>query len=218
MPRYCTKCGRQNDDQAAYCVACGTPLLQEPAASRVWDAVPQTAYRTLHAEMTAGEHQHILTNIVFKDDMGVVVFTAKRPSLIHENFDILDVGGQTQGHVSRTMHLNGSSFEISDASQNVVNVVQIRSHRRGVPPTCWLEDDKGGKEATLEFEGFASFDLLKPDGSKILSASKASQGGGVMQELRSLTARRFSIQVFDQNFSDLQLAGTFAAIDTAVMA
>jgi hypothetical protein len=167
--------------------------------------------------MTAGEHKHILSNMVVKDDTGAVVFTAKRPSLLHENFDVFDAEGRPLGRVNRKVHLMGSSFEIIDAGQNVISVVEIRgSHQKGRPPNCWLEDSGGGKQATLEFDGLLSFHLLKLDGSKIFSASIAFEGGGIRQEFLDFTAKRLLIEVFDQTFYGLQLVGTLAALDTAV--
>jgi hypothetical protein len=211
------KCGAQNDDKASFCVACGANFREVGAAISTASASSQPATKTFHAEMTAGEHKHILTDIVFKDNGGVVVFTAKRPSLLHESFEVFDAGGQMLGHVNRKIHLMGSSFETSDASQRVISVVQIRNSRqRGRLPTCWLEDGAGDKQATVEFQGFLNFDLVKLDGSKVLSAGIASEGGGVRQELRDMMTKRFLIQVFDQTFSGLQLAGTFTALDTAL--
>jgi hypothetical protein len=216
MPKYCMRCGAPNDDQSSFCVGCGAALPDAQGEISTTGEGKQPGTTTFNVEKRAGEHKHILSDLVFKDDKGAVVLTAKRPSLLHENFDVFDAEGHTLGRVNRKVHLMGSSFEIIDAGQNVISVVQIKSSQKGRPPNCWLEDSSGGKQATFEFDGLLSFHLLRLDGSKVLSASIAFEGGGIRQDLRDLASKRFLIEVFDQTFHGLQLAGTFAAVDVAV--
>jgi len=116
------------------------------------------------------------------------------------------------------MHLMGSSFELADAVGTLIGVVQIRgSHQQGRMPSCWLEDGGGNTLAVLEYESMTSFDLVKPDGSKILRAGLTHGGGsavgGIGQTLRDLAAKRYTIELFDRSFTGLQLAGAFAALD-----
>jgi hypothetical protein len=166
-------------------------------------------------QMTAGEHAHIYNNVSLQDDKGEVVMVAKRPSLLHESFEIYDPQGQLKGRIARKMHLTHISFEISDPDQNVLTVFNVsNSRQRGAPPKCWLDDGSGNRQATFEFENLMSFDLVKPDGAQILEGSYSPQGGGLRQGLGNLTSRRCTINLFDQTFSPVVLVGAIASMDT----
>ncbi len=210
---YCTKCGKQNPDDAAFCGACGAPLAvtQVPAAG----AAPQAGARAFVAQLTAGEHAHIYNDVTLTDERGSVVMVAKRPSLLHESFEIYDPQGQLKGRIARKMHLTHNSFEISDQDQKVLTVFSVsNSRQRGAPPKCWLDDGSGNRQATFEFGSLMNFELVKPDGTLILEGSYSPQGGGLRQGLGDLTSRRCMVNLFDQTFSPVALVGAIASIDT----
>jgi hypothetical protein len=219
MPKYCMSCGSQNEDQAAFCAACGAPLPEvvqgAPAGSPGEGAAAQQAFATFTAEMGPGAHEHIFTDVSLKDDKGAVVYIAKRPSMLHENFEIVNPQGETKGRVSRKMHLTHQSFEICDPYDNVLNVFNVGTRRRNVPPHCWLEDASKNTQGTIEWmAGFFSFGLVKPDGSRVFNARLTTQGG-ISQKLKELGSRRYAIDLLDPAFSTMILAGTIAAIDVS---
>jgi hypothetical protein len=99
------RCGKQNVDQAAFCMECGAAF---PGAdqgvqtgSPTEGAPAQQPFATFTAEMCPGEHEHISTDVSLRDDKGVVVYLAKRLSLLHEDFEIVDSQGETKGRIDR---------------------------------------------------------------------------------------------------------------------
>jgi zinc ribbon protein len=213
LAKYCIKCGVQNNDDAVFCIACGTRFDGQEDDLPTLAAPSEAASRTLHTEMVEGEHRHVLWDMVFKDDAGVVVFVTKRPSLLHENFEVFDHGNKMLGRVNRkTRLLKPDAYEITDEIQGVGSVLMFRPGGRGQPPTGWLEDGLGNKLATLEFQGLLSYDLVKPGGSKILGVRLDSGGEGLRQEFRDLMKKRYRVEVFDQSFSGLQVAGIVTAL------
>lgn len=225
MSKYCMSCGKQNEDQAAFCVACGVALPEvkqgPPAGPPAESVTSQPPFASFLAEMGPGEHEHVSSDISLKDDKGVVVYTVKRPSLLHERFEIVDSQGQTKGRVNRKMHLSHTSFEICDPDGKVLNVFNIKQHAivngRRRPPDCWLEDVSKNTQGKIEWvEGFFNFGLMKPDGMEIFGVRTATEGG-VLQRLRELGSRRYAIDLFDPAFSVLILAGTIAAFDVGTM-
>lgn len=226
MSKYCTRCGRQNEDQAAFCVGCGAafpqveqPLSAVPPADR---DLAQPPFATFTAEMGPGAHEHIFSDVFLRDNRGAVVCIAKRPSMLHENFEIVDPQGQMKGTVNRKIHLMRNSAEICDSDKKVLGVVQVKSvahsGRRMVLPRCWLEDASGNTQARFEFTtGLSwSIDLVKPDESKVFHAQLTPTGGGVRNYLKGTASKRYSIDVFDPTLSAVVLAGIIAAIDTLV--
>ncbi len=222
MSKYCMSCGTPNDEPASFCTSCGKPFLgvvqSTPQSGSTESAATITPSTTFTVEMTAGEHKHLLSNVTIRDGSGTVVCIARRPSLLHENFEVEDTEGKVIGLVNRKVHLLGNSFEMSDANGAVNRVIQIRSgHQRGGMPRCWVEDGSGNTLATLQYEDMLNFDLVKPDGSRILRAGPSrgggSTGGGIGQTLKDLAAKRYNIELFDQSFTGFQLTGTFAALE-----
>lgn len=119
------------------------------------------------------------------------------------------------------MHITHTSFEICDPYESVLKVLNVhekaRINRIRVPPHCWLEDAGGNTQGTFEFtSGFFNFELVKSDGSKVLDARLAIEGG-VRQMLKDFASKRYEIDLFDPTFSALMLAGTIAAMDTVLM-
>jgi hypothetical protein len=217
MPKYCMHCGKQNEDKTAFCVTCGEPLSEveqgRPASSPVESAVAQLSSVTYTAETGPGAQKYTSSDISLKDDKGAVVYVAKRTSPLHQNYEIDDPQGQAKGSVNHKAHITHVSFEICDQYKNVLNVIKAGPHRKGSPPTCWLEDAGGNRQGTFEFIALGAFGLVKSDGTKVFEA-RLTAGGRMFQMMKELSSRRYAINVFDPSFSALKLAGTVAAIET----
>ena len=220
MSKYCMRCGKQNEDQAAFCVACGAalPVVQQgpSAGSSAERAVAQPPSVTFTAETEHLGQGYALPDISLKDDQGAVVYVAKRKPL-HQSFEIYDSQGETKGSVNHKMHATHTSFEVCDPYKNVLNVIGVGPHNKGSPPNCWLEDASGNRQGRFEFTGLGVFGLVKSDGTKVFDArlTALTAGGGMLQRLKALAARSYAIDVLDPSFSALMLAGTIAAIEAA---
>jgi hypothetical protein len=106
---------------------------------------------------------------------------------------------------------------VCDQDGKVLEVIQAQAiHSKVIPPHCWLEDAGGNRLGTVEFmEGIFNYGIVKSDGSRILDARLTTEGG-VLQRMKELSAKKYSIVVSDPAFSTLMLAGTMAAIDTVL--
>jgi len=219
MSKYCTRCGKQNEDQSAFCVACGAALPEEgqgpPAGSPVESALVQPPLVTFTAEKRPLEQGHAFPDISLKDDKGDVVYVAKRRAL-HQSFEIYDSQGETKGSVNHKMHVTHGSFEVCDPYSNVLSVIGIGPHQKMSPPNCWLEDADGNRQGKFEFTGSGTFGLVRSDGTKVFDArlTGLTAGGGIVQRLKALSSRNYAIDVFDPSFSALMLMGAIAAIET----
>lgn len=210
---YCMKCGAQNDDQAAFCAACGAPFptAQSPAAQPV--APSQQPVHSYLVEMAAGEHKHLLNEFVFKEPDGTTGFTVKRTSMIHENYDIQDAGGQVVGRMNHKTSLTQTSMEVYDSGQKLACVVHFKGHQPGSAfPGSWLEDPSGSRVATVTYSFPINFEVSRPDGSLVFGATVALEGG-LLHEIRELGLSRCNVQVLEAGFPLWQVAGIFVAVD-----
>jgi len=218
MPKYCTRCGRQNEDQSAFCVACGAALLnveQSPSyGSPVGGASAQRPLVTFTAVTERGR-ENAARDISLKDDKGDVVFVAKRKPL-HQGLEICDPQGVTKGKVNHKMHFTHSSFEVCDQYGNVLTVIGSGVHQKWSPPNCWLEDAEGNRQGKFEFARSGVFALVKSDGTTVFEARLTGLAGGegFVQRLMALATRGYTIDVFDSSFSALMLMGAIAVIET----
>jgi hypothetical protein len=219
MSKYCTRCGKQNEDQSAFCVACGAALLNveqgPPERPPVGGASAQPPSATFTAVTERGGQGNAARDISLKDDKGDVVYVAKRKPL-HQSFEICDSQGVTKGRVNHKMHVTHGSFEVCDQYENVLNVIGSGPHQKWSPPNCWLEDADGNRQGKFEFTRSGIFGLFKSDGTKVFEARLTGLAGGegMVQRLMALASRGYTIDVFDPSFSALMLMGTIAVIET----
>ncbi len=218
--KYCTACGKENDDQAAFCTSCGhqfegqaQPSIQQPAAP----APPATLFT---AERGSGAHAHIISDIYLKDSSGKAVLIAKKQSMLHENYDVVDGAGAPAGFIETKRHLTSSTVQAEDIGRAVQASMKISSVHmgRGIrPPGQYpIEDASGAPLASIEFqEGWMSFAVAKPDGSPVFSAS-ISGGQGFRQEMSALSHENYSISLYDQGFPPALVLFIMVAIDVAM--
>lgn len=205
-----------NPDDAAYCQTCGALMRVQTQSQALQGASASFQSSTkLFAETVPGNHQHILSDITLTDAAGAQLLTAKKPSMMHEHFDILDANGEKRGEVNRKMHLAHQGFEVIDLYGSLLGTVNLGAHQRYSPPNGWLEDQAGNKVAKFAFESsILNFALVKNDGTKVFEA-RIGGGSGVFGTLQSIGKKRFEIDLYDQNFSELLLIGAMAALDSA---
>lgn len=210
---YCPSCGKLNEDDAAYCVACGKALAR--TAGGYQGGPPAVRYT---AEMVPGQHEHILSDTALRDEKGADIYVARRLSMLHLNFDVLDPQGRACGHVSHKAGLAHISFEVSDTMGSILCVVKAGTVRsRGRVPDCWIEDTNGNRQGTFQFQiGILSFVLRRPDGSPVFGA-QVSTVGGLDQRLHELGSRRYAITLFDPGYPILELMGVIVAFDNGVI-
>ncbi|HXY55981.1 MAG TPA: zinc ribbon domain-containing protein [Nitrososphaerales archaeon] len=209
---YCPKCGKQNPDEAAYCESCGTPIGAQAVAEPLANAIPSST--RLVAESVPGSHQHILSDISLMDASGSQVMLAKKPSIMHFHFEVLDSRGGKMGEVNRKTHLTHQGFEVSDSSGALLGTIGIGAHQKYGPPNAWVEDRAGNRLARFVFESsILNFGLVKADGSKVFDA-RMGGGSGILGDLQSIGKKRFEIDLYDPGFSQLLLIGSIAALDS----
>jgi len=220
MTKYCMRCGRQNEDQAAFCVACGNafPAVQLDTSAGPSGEAPVAQAPSATFTVTTGPYGqgHGVPVISLMDSKGAVVYIAKRKPL-HQSFEIFDPQGEKRGLVNFKMHVTHTSFEVCDPYENVLNVISAGPHMKGRPPNCWLEDGGGNKQGKFEFAGWGAFGLVKSDGTKVFDARlKGFEAGeGMFERLKALAARSYDIVLLDSSFSTLMLMGSMAAIEAA---
>ncbi len=207
--KFCVHCGKENDDQAIFCTACGEKFVD----SSSFHPQIQNPGISLTSEIGPGAHKHTLTDFYLKDSSGQVRLVARKPSLLHGNYDLVDKDGLAVGYITPKEHLGHKSLIVETSTHVAEHVVQASNIRQsGIPPKCWVEDPNGNKELTIEYtESFLGFSGISTNGTKIFDAS-ANSSGGIVSELNAVANRSYSISLFDPGFSD----GTLLAILLAV--
>jgi len=216
--KYCTRCGVQNEDQAVFCTACGQrfPDQAAPVGQHAGAAAAAQPFPLFTAEMGPGAHEHMFTDVFLKDTSGKVLLVAKRQSLLHRNYTIVDGGGAVAGFIEAKSHLTHTSLNIEGPSHDALGAVQESSiERKGSPADCWLEDASGNRQASIVFtNGVFSFSVVRADGSRVFDAT-LSAGAGVRQTLGALERRSYAIVLLEPSFPLPTLVTIIAAVDHA---
>ncbi len=224
--KFCTSCGKQNDDQAAFCTGCGQRFSSDsssPSAQQQeqpWTSGQSTQPTNLMftTEREPGAHQHMLTDVSLKDASGKVLLVARKQSLLHENYNLVNAQEQVVGYISSKRHLTNISLNVENDTHSVQQIIKVSTeHRRGIPPNCWVEDTSGNKQLSIVYtNSFLGFFAAKvPDGSKLFEASLNSEAGGIRAELDALSHRAYSINLFDTGFSAIMLLSILVALYSA---
>jgi hypothetical protein len=202
MVKFCMSCGKENEDAAVFCIGCGQRFPPEAANSVQPGAVTQQApsFPAFTAELGPGAHQHILTDVYLKDFSGKVLLVARKPSLIHSDYTIVDGTEGVQGFMKAQSHLTHRTTLVEDASHNALGAVQVSSiSQNRAPPNCWVEDASGNRLATVVYLGLMSFAATKPDGSTIFEA-RLTAGTGILHSMNALEHRAYAITLADPGF------------------
>ncbi|MDA4114720.1 MAG: zinc ribbon domain-containing protein [Thaumarchaeota archaeon] len=214
MAKYCIHCGKQNDDQAVFCTACGQPFGDQavPAVQQIGASAPVPSLLT--AEMGTGAHEHMLTDVYLKDSAGRVLLVARKQSLLHAEYTIVDGKESVTGFIEQKTHLTHRTLSVEDADHKVVGSVQISNvSENRAPPSCWLEDVGGNRLGTIVLiNGMAAFGGVRLDGSPIFEAS-ISAGPGVMGALTEWEHRTYAINLIDPGFPLPMLLTIITALD-----
>jgi hypothetical protein len=208
--KFCTHCGIENDDdRAIFCTACGVKFSD---TSSFQPQINQAIVLT--SEIGPGAHKHTPTDFYLKDAAGEVKIIARKPSLLHESYNLVDKQELEVGYITRKEHLGHKSLIVESKEHVATQVVQVSNIRqKGIPPKCWVEDPNGNKELTIEYtQSFFGFSGIGINSSKIFDASVNDSAGGIMSELNAMAHRSYTINLFDPNFSE----GTLLAILIAV--
>ena len=216
LVKYCIHCGKQNDDQAAFCAVCGQRFPDQAASQVQQTGTSAPAPSLLTAEMGTGTHEHMLTDVYLKDPAGRVLLAARKQSLLHADYTIVDGNESAVGFIEQKTHLTHKTMAIEDANRNTKGSVQVSNvSENGAPPKCWFEDASGNRLGTIVFvEGLAAFSGIKLDGSPIFEAS-LSAGLGVREAMTNWGHRAYAINLIDPAFSLPMLLTIITALDKA---
>jgi len=166
------------------------------------------------AEMGTGAHKHMLTDVYLKDPSGKVVLVARKRSMLHQDYTIVDGNEVVAGFIESKVHLGHTSLNVQDANRMPQGTIQVSNfEQKGVPPKCWLEDAGGNTQGSIFFtSGFLGFSGVRLDGSRIFDASFSAMGraGSMLEELGK---RSYSVQLLEPGFSLAALLAVIAAID-----
>jgi hypothetical protein len=206
LPKYCTHCGTQNDDQALFCTACGQKLVDQgtpvaqgvgPSASTA-PASQAPAAKVLRFTLSHGDHKFILGSVDFQDESGRTIYTASRESALHENYTL------TQGEgklllMKHKVHLNGYSFEMQDGSGAPAGEIHCQfTGTKGQLPKYWYTDPQGNSQAAIIWEaGTIRFAICDPNSNQVYAQLSAELPGGVMGDLKALNYRRFTVSIVE---------------------
>lgn len=211
--KYCTRCGAQSDDSAIFCGSCGERFPdQQPLGTHV-----QPQPRLFVAEQGTGAHKHIATDVYLKDAQGNVSLVARRQSMLHLNYTIVDSTESPMGYIQHKSHLSHVTFSVEDSIHTPLGSVNISSIRsRGALPGCWIDDPSGNKQATLTFTNYIfAFNATKLDGSTIFDASFSGQGQGLRQQLSQVEHKVHGVRLYDPDFPLPVLLAVFVAVDVS---
>ena len=227
MAKFCISCGKQNEDGAAFCVSCGHKFpdsLPQTTPSAAPDIMHQAGLQ-LWAELDTGAHQHVLTDVYLRDSFGKTLLVARKPSLLHDNYTMVDGSEAVVGFLTPKMHLTHSSMTLEDPNHAALGTVQhgtLESTRRvgpyveRTPPKCWVEDPAGNRLGSVNFANrLLGFAAVKDDGSEIFEAS-LSGGQGLRQELSAMEHRRWAISVFDPGYPLPMILAIVVVVDKIV--
>jgi hypothetical protein len=226
MVKYCMKCGKQNEDQALFCLACGQKFQGESAPSPVLQGAAAggaTAPGTLlTVERGSGAHAHVLSDVYLKDASGKVLLVARKPSLLHGDYTIVDGNGVVVGFLKPSTHLTHSGMRLEDPNHNlqveiqhsnIQSSVQVGPFVQRSPPKCWVEDSKGNTVGSIVFTGWLlSFSGVRQDGSRVFDASLAG-GAALGVELAAMMYRPYTVTLLDNSFPLPTLVAIFVVIN-----
>jgi zinc-ribbon domain len=224
--KFCASCGKQNEDQAAFCTSCGQkfysdslfPSAQQQTQPFTSGQPTQSTNLMFTTERIFGAHEHIPTDVCLKDASGNVLLVAKKESLLHENYNLVNAQEQPVGYISSKRHLTSLSFNVEGDTHDIQQTIKVSAERRrGHPPNCWVEDTTGNKQLSIVFtNGYFGFFAAKvADNTKIFEAYLNNDLGGIRAELEALSHRPYSIKLFDPGFSNIMLLSTFVALYSA---
>jgi hypothetical protein len=173
---------------------------------------------TFNIETGAGAHAHSFTDVFLRDSGGKLLLVARRPSLLHQNYTIVDGSEKVTGFIEKADHLTHISFVVQDANHAAIASVQVGRMRveingRRQPPSCWLEDAGGNKMASLVFlNNIFAFSADRLDGSRVFDASFTG-GAGIVQVVTALERKSYTVNLVDPSFPLTLLLAVIAALD-----
>jgi hypothetical protein len=216
LVKYCIKCGKENDDQAVFCTACGQRFPEQSPSAGPEAGTPAAAQTPslLTAEMGPGAHKHVLTDVYLKDSSGKVLLVARKRSLLHQEYTIVDGTEAVKGFLESKAHLGHTSLNVQDANKVTQGAVQVSNfEEKGMPPKVWIEDPSGDKLGSVDFtNGFLAFSGIGPDGMVIFGA-RFSAASGATDRLQEFATKSYSIQLVNPDFPLPTLLAIIAAID-----
>ena len=218
--KFCVNCGKENGDQAEYCAACGSRFPSDPSFSAQQahtDDSNQTQPGLFTVERGPGAHEHILSDFYLKDSGGRLVLAAKKQSLLHASFNIVNSQEEIMGFITPKQHLSHKSLNVESETHEIQQTVQVSTIRgKGQPPKCWVEDSSGSKQFSIVYENsFFAFSGVRVDGSRIFDAAIKNDSGGIRSALTALFERTYSINLLDPTFSKVTLLTIFIAVQPA---
>ena len=215
MTKYCMRCGQANVDEAAFCTACGQgfPALAQPVPPTPAPPPPPQAGVGYTTELVPGAHKHMLTDTCLRDATGRVLLVARKQSLLHAEYTIVDGNETVTGFMKPQSHLTHHTSIVEDAGHDLLGSVQVSNvsqDRR--PPSCWVEDAGGQRVGSVLLTGgLGAIVMARADGAPIFEAS-ILEGSGVRQALSELERRAYSINLLDPGFPLPMLLGVIVAL------
>jgi len=221
MVKYCIHCGKANDDQAVFCMGCGQRFADQGASTPAQEmaqgpALPAQSPSLLTAELGPGAHEHMLTDVYLRDQAGNLLLVARKKSLLHSEYTLVDGTEKVVGFIEPKTHLTHRTISLEDAGHNVQLAVQVSNvEKNRTPPSCWLEDPSGNRFGSIVFYGGPiAFTGVKTDGSVMFQASMAT-GSGLRQTLSELGHKAYAISLADSGFPLAALLTVITALDQA---
>jgi len=225
MVKYCAKCGKQNEDQAMFCVACGQKFQDESESSPVKQGIAAGGAAQLGTLLTVergtGAHAHVLSDVFLRNASGKVLLIARKPSLLHGDYTIVDGSEAVVGFLKPSTHLTHSGMRLEDLNHNLQAEIQHSNIQSSVqvgpfvqrnPPKCWVEDAQGNRVGSIVFMNWLlSFSGVGQDGSRVFDASLAG-GSALGLELSVMMYRPYAVTLFDSSFPMPTLVAVFVVI------
>ncbi len=241
MVSTCSVCGYTNPDGAVFCMSCGSKLQGVQTPSGGWRTqTPQTPPQpqpnvgtpspsnapqrtsgptaplaSYVAQLQAGKHKHMLTDIGFKDNSGTQVMVARRQSLLTLEYEVFDQYGNLIGRIKRQPSLLHNTFDVTGAQGELLGRLERQLLGSVVfQDRFWLEDAGGKRIATATGDAFDTrFTLTSTATGGLLATVKLDFPGGFQENLAAHAVGRYIIDVYSNELSPLMLVAFLASLE-----
>jgi uncharacterized protein YxjI len=186
-----------------------------PVSASQQPSGPTTPLASYVAQLQAGKHKHMLTDIGFKDNGGNQVMVARKHSLFSFEYEVLDQYANLMGYIKQHPVSLHNTFDATGAQREFVGRVKHQLMGSMVfQDNFWLEDAGGQRIVTVAGDAFNNqFTLTSTATGGLLATVKLDFPGGFLRNLTAYALGRYKIDVYSNELTPLMLAAFLVALE-----